>query len=138
MISDAELPRRSEHTQDRILSFGFWGLTVIVLLNLQYLSLWGVPGVRTTGFLAILGHCLLLLVLGAPRSLKEMGTSTKLISATLVCYLVIGVVASFAAHVERQPDFGRDVLRQTFFLSCCSPSRSAVARYWNELRLKHC
>ena len=129
MRSDAELPRRSENTQARILSFAFWGLTVIVLLNLHYLFLWGIPGVRTTGFLAILGHCLLLLGLGAPRSLKEMGTPTIVISATLACYLVIGVVASFATHVERQPDFGRDVLRQTFFLSCCSPSRSAVARY---------
>ena len=140
VTSCVEWPGRSKCIHTLVLSLGFWGLAVIVLVNLHYTSLWETPGVRLTGLSAILGLCLLLLGLSAPRSLKEQGTLTLGISVTIAFYLVIGILASFATPGERQPEFGRDILRQVFFflvlLAVALGGRSLLERIGIEVLIK--
>ena len=132
--------RQPLSVRTRCITFAFWALAVIVLVNLHWLHLWGLPLVRPIGYAAILIFCLLVLGLVNARLWQAPGTPGALIVATLASYLVIGVVASLVADAERSADLGKDILRQGFFflvlLAAALGGRAVLERIGIEALLK--
>ena len=117
MISGIESPERHPvSVRTRIIAFAFWTLAVMVLVNVHWLHLWGMPMVRPAGYAAILISCLLVLGLVNARLWQAPGTPGALLFAAIASYLVISVVALFVTDAKWQPDMGKDILRQAFFL----------------------
>lgn len=110
------LPWQAGVVRQRFVAVAFWALAVMLLVNLHYLYLGGLPGVREAGFAFMLACCLAALALSRAWAWKSMGTPFLLIVATLVSYLVIGSIASFANAAASQAEFFIDVARQVFFL----------------------
>ena len=108
--------RRSESTWPRWAPYAFWGLAAIVLVNLQWLHLWGISGVRWVGYGIMLVCCLLLLGLVRTRWLKTLGTPGLLVCSAIVVYLFFGTIALLVADGQWQPIAGKTILRQSFFL----------------------
>ena len=109
------LPWRAGVVRERFVAVAFWALAVMLLVNLHYLHLWGLQGVREAGFAFMLACCLLALALSRAWAWKSMGTPFLLIVATIVSYLVIGSIASLVNAASRA-EFLIDVARQVFFL----------------------
>ena len=107
---------RAGVVRERFVAGAFWALAVMLLINLHYLYLWGLQGVREAGFAFMLACCLLALALSRAWAWKSMGTPFLLIVATIVSYLVIGSLASFVNDAASQAEFFIDVARQVFFL----------------------
>lgn len=116
MIRGFGLPWQAGVIRERLVAVAFWALAVVLLVNLHYLYLWGLPGVREAGFAFMLACCLLALALSRVWAWKSMGTPFLLIVATIVSYLVIGSIASFVNAAALQAEFLIDVTRQVFFL----------------------
>ena len=116
----------------------FWGLAAIVLINLHWLHLWGMPRVQSIGLGVMLICCLIPLGLtfaqwrrvpGRRHSFlnqlfgltgarwREMpGTPGRLLCATIASWLFIGVAALLVADAALWPVAGEDLLRQGFFI----------------------
>ena len=109
------LPWRAGVVRERFVAVAFWALAVMLLVNLHYLHLWGLQGVREAGFAFMLACCLLALALSRAWAWKSMGTPFLLIVATIVSYLVIGSIASLVNAASRA-ELLIDVARQVFFL----------------------
>ena len=116
MMRVFSLPWRAGVVWERCVAVVFWALAVMLLVNLHYLYLWGLQGVREAGFAFMLACCLLALALSRAWAWKSMGTPFLLIVATIVSYLVIGSIASFVNDAASQAEFFIDVARQVFFL----------------------
>lgn len=110
------LPWQAGVVRERFAAVAFWALAVMLLVNLHYLYLWGLPGVREVGFAFMLACCLAALALSRAWAWKSMGTPFLLIVATIISYLVIGSIASFVNAAASQAEFLIDVARQVFFL----------------------
>ena len=110
------LPWQASVVRERFVAVAFWALAVMLLVNLHYLYLWGMSGVREAGFAFMLACCLLALALSRIWAWKSMGTPFLLIVATIISYLIIGSIASFMNAAASQVAFFIDVTRQIFFL----------------------
>ena len=112
----------------------------MVLVNVHWLHLWGMPMVRPVGYAVILISCLLVLGLVNARLWQAPGTPGALIFAAIASYWVIGSVALFVTDVQWQPNMGRDILRQAFFfivlLGAALGGRALLKRIGVEALLK--
>ncbi len=141
MIPLIKLPKwQFEFVRGRLISFAFWALAVMVLVNIHWLHLWGLPMVRPVGYVVILIACLLLLALVGFRRWKSPGMPALLVFTTIASYLLIGSGVSFVTGAEWQQGVGKNILRQAFFfiilLAVTLGSRMMLERIGIEQLLK--
>ncbi len=115
-LSAALAGRQAASPWLRLVSWGFWGLAAIVLVNLHWLYLWGMPAVRWTGLGVMLVCCLVLLGVTGPRWWWTPGAPGVLLCTAIGAYLVVGGGAFLVTGAEWQPAAGKVILRQLFFL----------------------
>ena len=117
MTSNGEPPDRGAgFVRARGAALAFWALAVIVLFNVHWLHLWGMPLVRPVGYFVILACCLLVFALAGDRSWEAPGTPGAWVTATVASWLVIGGAVSLSDPDGAQPEALRTALRQVFFL----------------------
>ena len=103
-------------SRSRLIAFGFWIPAAILLVNLQYLYLWGAPLVRSVGLSIVLVGCGLLLLVLRDRWRETFCASPAVwIVAACVSYLVFGTAALFLSDTAWQADTTREIARQVFF-----------------------
>ena len=117
MTSSGEPPdREAGSARARGAALAFRALAVIVLFNVHWLHLWGLPLVRPAGYGVILACCLLVFALAGARAWKAPGAPGAWIAATVASWLVIGGAVSLADPDAAHPAAPRTALRQVFFL----------------------
>ena len=141
MTSNGEPPDRGAGSvRARGAALAFWALAVIVLFNVHWLHLWGMPLVRPVGYLVILACCLLVFALAGTRAWKAPGTPGAWVTATVAAWLVIGGAVSLSDADGAHPEALRTALRQVFFLvvllAAASGGRAALQRLGTEPFLK--
>ncbi len=132
--------KREGFTSTACIACAFWVLAIVVLVNMHWLHLRGMPIVRPFGYTVILVCCLLVLGLAGARWRRVPGTPGVLFAAAIISYLVIGVSVLLATEPEWQPDMGKDILRQVFFfivfLAAMFGGRAMLAQIGVEALLK--
>lgn len=115
LIASIKLSNRPlESARTRFVTLAFWTVTAIVLVNMHWLHLWGMPLVRPVGYAAILVFSLILIVSNAGLW-KTLGMPGAWIAAAVATYLIIGTADLFLTGAGWQEDTDRVILRQVFF-----------------------
>lgn len=98
-------------------SWAFWTLAVVVLANLPYLHLWGLPWVKVAGFAVAAACCVVVLAGALGAQATAPGRPAALLLAAVATYAIVGAL-SYAGPGSDGPagvDLLRLLLRPAFY-----------------------